>query len=327
MNRRRLGILTAAVVASLTILPMSGAAAAEPLAVGAYDLVLDGKALSISIGEDGTPSIEAEDGLIVLLSYDELGRVLDVVRVETPDGAYELDVDVARDGSYTQSVTAIGDDEVTDEDVLVDEDASEPVVEDNASEDELLDEDVDASDDDASDDEDEDELDTEELEERHGAIVSTVAHCSPRGRTAKDGGWPNHGTFVSAAANGLPLEVTVTDPTTGEPTTISADLSTLAGAEAMCAAIAEHQAAVAASDVEGDTKADAKAEKQAQKQAAKDAKKAAKDGSSDDADEQDEAESNEDESDDAKSSSKKSGKKSGKSDKASKKGAKSSDDD
>jgi len=64
--------------------------------------------------------------------------------------------------------------------------------------------------------------------EGHGAVVRTVAHCAPRGHTGLPEG-TTHGSFVRAAAQGMTID--------------GFDLSTVEGAEALCAALAERAAA------------------------------------------------------------------------------------
>jgi hypothetical protein len=73
----------------------------------------------------------------------------------------------------------------------------------------------------------------DEASERHGDIVSTVAHCAPRGQERVDGfDLPNLGAYVSTAARGEVLSVEA-----GE-----FDLSTLEGAEQLCDAIDQARA-------------------------------------------------------------------------------------
>lgn len=77
------------------------------------------------------------------------------------------------------------------------------------------------------------ESDTTEVEdgEGRGSIVRVVAHCAPRGRAAKDlfSNMKNHGAYVTAAAQGAVVDL---DGATF-------DLSSLEGAEALCAHVAE----------------------------------------------------------------------------------------
>jgi hypothetical protein len=76
-----------------------------------------------------------------------------------------------------------------------------------------------------------------ESADAHGAVVSTVAHCAPKGHDPLldvDGAPGSHGAFVSAAAHGTSL-------TTPWGTF---DLSTQAGADALCAAVDAARAAL-----------------------------------------------------------------------------------
>ena len=77
------------------------------------------------------------------------------------------------------------------------------------------------------------DVDADETSELHGEIVSTVAHCAPRGQERVDGfDLPNLGAYVSTAARGEVLSVEA-----GE-----FDLSTLEGAEQLCEAIDQARA-------------------------------------------------------------------------------------
>ena len=78
---------------------------------------------------------------------------------------------------------------------------------------------------------------TDDTDHDEDAVVATVARCAPRGLVAQAMGLPNHGTIVSTAASGLPLEAEVTDPVTGATTPLRADFSSLAGAEEFCAQV------------------------------------------------------------------------------------------
>lgn len=71
--------------------------------------------------------------------------------------------------------------------------------------------------------------------ENHGLIVSTVSKCSPRGKDplfAATAPLTHHGSFVKAAAHGDTLALPFG----------SYDLSTLAGAESLCAALEAQRA-------------------------------------------------------------------------------------
>lgn len=67
-----------------------------------------------------------------------------------------------------------------------------------------------------------------------GDIVSTVAQCAPTGLVAQALGLPNHGSIVSTAASGLTFQAEVTDPIRETVTVVTADFSTLEGAESFC---------------------------------------------------------------------------------------------
>jgi hypothetical protein len=69
---------------------------------------------------------------------------------------------------------------------------------------------------------------TEAEEGTHGALVSQVAKCAPRGAEAKEAGNGSHGSFVKAAAHG-------SSATVGED---EFDTSTTEGAQALCDAFA-----------------------------------------------------------------------------------------
>lgn len=82
----------------------------------------------------------------------------------------------------------------------------------------------------------EQELETDE-DETHGEIVSTVAHCAPRGKILQGTGL-NHGTYVSAVAGGDTVVVPAViegeiDVEGGEEFTVE----TVEDAEALCEAL------------------------------------------------------------------------------------------
>lgn len=94
------------------------------------------------------------------------------------------------------------------------------------------------------------ELDEDEADETHGEAVSTVAQCAPRGTfKALVDGMANHGEYVTAAAHGETVGLTVPTIETGEDGEIAVsapedgteptefDLSTVEGAEALCDAL------------------------------------------------------------------------------------------
>jgi hypothetical protein len=82
----------------------------------------------------------------------------------------------------------------------------------------------------------------------HGKIVSTVAQCAPHGQDpllSVEGAPSNHGGYISAAAKGESL----TTPWG------AFDLSTQAGADSLCAALAKAEAAQPAAPSHGKSKA------------------------------------------------------------------------
>lgn len=176
----------AAIIAALVLAPATTASAAEPLPTGTYELSVDGGEVTLTVGADRSVTVSATDGLVVQLAFDELGQALDEFTVRSDETTYEVEIEVADDGTYASTVRA--DDDAPGAD---------------------------------------------------GEVVSTVAQCTPSGLVAQAVGLPNHGTIVSAAASGLVLAVEVTDPLSGETTAIEGDFSSLEGAEAFCAEVAE----------------------------------------------------------------------------------------
>lgn len=103
--------------------------------------------------------------------------------------------------------------------------------------------------------------DTAEAGGEHGRIVSTVAHCAPRGQdplfTVTGDDLQNHGAFVRVAAHG---DVLTTDFGTF-------DLGTLAGAERLCTTLERMSAEL---EAEAGEDAAAKAKKAKREKPAKD---------------------------------------------------------
>lgn len=222
--------VTVAMVTAFAILPTFGAAAAEPLEDGSYDVTIGETTYTVDVLE-GAPTVEGADGVEFTFAFDETNRVLDEFDVTVDDVTY--DVEVADDGTVTVSEAG-------------DEPAEEPTGDEGTEEDG---EDLDEGDDEESGEGDdvetlEEDDDVETLEEGdddgHGAVVSTVAKCAPNGKEARAAGLPNHGVFVSAAAKGEAVEFEVD----GEAH--SADLSSQAGADAFCALAEELLAAAEA---------------------------------------------------------------------------------
>lgn len=246
MHRAK-GILTGLLAAVLvTVLPALGASAA-PLEDGSYDVVVDEATYTVEV-DDGTPTVAEADGVAFGFVFDQTtGRVLDEFTLTVDEFTYA--VAVADDGSVT---TERLDDGASEDDAPVvmgpsaDDDSQdepggdEPADGELAADEDGLDEGAPLEGDDSEGDGGEDEAD-----EGHGELVSTVAGCAPRGRTARDAGLPNHGTFVRAAAQGTTVDFEVD----GE--THTADFTTPEGAAAFCT-LAEELLAAAQAD-EADT--------------------------------------------------------------------------
>ncbi len=234
--RTRAKALTVAVamVTTFAILPTLGAAAAEPLADGSYDVVIGEQTYTVAVVQ-GVPEIEGADGVEFTFTFDEdTERVLDEFDVAVDGVTYE--VEVGDDGAVT--VTEEEGEEPADEGESEDDGEEESEGDEDSSDDleTLAETETLTETEDDADDADEDDG-------AHGALVSTVAQCAPNGRQARDAGLPNHGFFVSAAAKGEEVEFDVA----GETHTF--DLSSQEGADAFCA-LAERLLATAESDLD-----------------------------------------------------------------------------
>lgn len=221
-----LSTATAALVA-MTVLPSIGAAAAEPLADGEYAFtvgeqefvfgVVGGDATAL---EGATFQTDGEDNVLGELTF-VLGE--DVYEVVFVDGVAEV--------------------------ALVDDGAVDDADDDTESVEDADDADEDEDEDDTESVEDADDADDEAEETSKGDLVSAVAACAPTGRDARELGWPNHGTFVSAAARG---DETLTWTVVGEAgeTELTASLTTPDEVAAFCTMVDEAVAAAAAPDDE-----------------------------------------------------------------------------
>lgn len=243
--RTRAKVLTVAVamVTTFAILPTLGAAAAEPLEDGSYDVVIGEQTYTVEVVE-GVPEIEGAEGVAFTFSFDEeTQRVLDEFEVDVDGVTYEVEVE--DDGTAT--VTEDEADEPAD-----DEDDSEDADDDSEDEAEGTEEDLEDLDEvEVAVEDDEDAVE----DDAHGQVVSTVAQCAPRGWQAREAGLPNHGFFVSAAASGGEVEFEAD----GE--THTADLSSQEGADTFCELADELLAAAdddveAAADEDGDVAGD-----------------------------------------------------------------------
>jgi hypothetical protein len=217
--RNRLLAAAGATAVAIAVVPSIGASAAE-LGNGTYEPESN-TALTVTVSDDGIVVIG--DGVEDVTSF--------VLTVD--DTSYTLAKDAEGVWAATETL-----DEPTEEGTG--EATEEPAEETGEESDEPVDDGVE------TDDETGDEAD-DEAEAGRGAVVSTVAACAPRGREAREAGWPNHGTFVSAAARGEALTWTVVDED-GEQTFADVDLSTLEGATAFCAVVTTAFSAPAVED-------------------------------------------------------------------------------
>lgn len=223
-----------AMVTTFAILPTFGAAAAEPLDDGSYDVTVAESTYTVEV-VDGIPAVDAGDAVFAFEFDEETGRVLDEFTVTVDDTTY--DVAVADDGTVTVTEATDEDDGAGDGDT--DDGDTDDGVDDDADGDDAdgdegddTDEDVTGEDDEQGVTADEDDAD-DAADGEHGELVSTVAQCTLNGRVARDAGLPNQGYFVSAAARGE----AVTFEVDGE--TLTADLTSLAGVEEFCALAAD----------------------------------------------------------------------------------------
>ncbi len=184
--------MSAGVISMMMLVTMAGAWAAEPLDPGRYDLVFGGQQARLVVDAMGVPSIVSDEGLVVTLEKDELGRVLDELTVDTISGPVRVEILNRLDGSFEQ---------LTDPD--------------RASRAGQLPDDA-------------------MTKAMSSPIVLIVRACAPTGPQAVAAGWPSHGTVLSAATSGIELPVRRVAPD-GVSTTKLYDLSTLAGAYALCA--------------------------------------------------------------------------------------------
>lgn len=209
--------VAAAMVTTFAILPTLGAAAAEPLEDGSYDVVIGEQTYTVDVAE-GVATVEGAEGVDFRFEYDpDSERVLDEFDVAVDGVVYEVEVD--DDGTIK-----VTEDEV-EEPAEEEADEGGADAQDDDSEEEI-DGDLEALDEGEVDDELNDQDDVEDG--AHGQVVSTVAQCAPRGWQAREAGLPNHGVFVSAAARGEEVDFEVD----GETHTV--ELADQDGADAFC---------------------------------------------------------------------------------------------
>ena len=250
--------VAAAMVTTFSILPTLGAAAAEPLEDGAYDVTVGESTWTVEV-VDGAPAVDSAEGTEFIFEYSDEGVVLDEFDL-TVDGL-TYDVAVADDGTVQVTAREVDEgagEETPDDDgeSTVDGDGDGDATADGEGDGEPTvdgdgegDQDGDATVEGEGDEEVGSELDAtdegdEAADDAHGELVSAVARCAPSGRAAREAGLPNHGFFVRAAAHGERVEFEVD----GE--THAADLTTPEGAEAFCALAAELTDAAAGTEEE-----------------------------------------------------------------------------
>ncbi len=197
MDRPKIALVASGLLAVLMLATMAGAWAAEPLGPGTYELRIGNKTASLEIDAFGVPSVVADDGVVVALERDALGRVTDELLVQTPEGVYGVELDVQRDGVYAQI-----------------DNGERPRRSGRTA-----------------------TADMAHARAHSQAIVTVVTACAPQGAEAESLGWPSAGTVLSAATSGLVLEIDARHEQTGERTEHRFDLSTLTGAYELCAAV------------------------------------------------------------------------------------------
>lgn len=206
------GVLLFTLVTVLVLAPGPHPATAAPLPPGDYRVTVGPGEVRITVTRDGSATVAADGGLVAVLDLDATGRALDEFEVYGPAGLYRIEIEVGPDGDHRAVVRFVDPAPAGSGPPLGG--AGELPVRQAAA---------------ASGNED---------------VVLVVASCAPKGRQARDRGWPNHGTIVSRAASGLPLTALITDPATGTTTRIDAPLRTVEDAAAFCALAAELTAAV-----------------------------------------------------------------------------------
>ncbi len=140
----RLGLAGLTASAMIALIPSGGAAAAEPLPAGTYEVVLPDGAVSFEVFYDGAVRVlSSPDGLEVTFRFDDDVKVLDEFSISSPEGDYEVDIDVDEaGGGYAYEVETLappqtatddasdGDSSGQEQDSAKDDDGSEVTDED-----------------------------------------------------------------------------------------------------------------------------------------------------------------------------------------------------
>lgn len=86
--------------------PPRSASAATPLPAGTYEVQLGSRLLTIEAATDGRATLDVPEDVVVKLSFDGSGRVLNEALVTTPTGTFEVAIEVFGSGSHRVRVDA-----------------------------------------------------------------------------------------------------------------------------------------------------------------------------------------------------------------------------
>lgn len=94
-------LVTILVIGALSMLvPPRTASAAVPLPAGVYQVQLGSRLVTIEAGSDGRAGLDVPEDVVVQLSFDEDGRVLNAALVSTPTGSFDVLIDTFGSGAY-----------------------------------------------------------------------------------------------------------------------------------------------------------------------------------------------------------------------------------
>lgn len=98
---RASSILVMVLVIAVTsmLAPPRSASAEAPLPRGVYEVQLGSRLVTIEADDDGTDLRVPED-VIVRLSFDDEGRVLNQATIRTPTGSFDVEIDTFEAGAY-----------------------------------------------------------------------------------------------------------------------------------------------------------------------------------------------------------------------------------
>ncbi len=86
--------------------PPRAASAAMPLPAGTYEVQLGSRLLTIEAAADGRAELEVPEDVVVQLSFDEHGNVLNEAVVTTPTGTFGVAIHLFEAGAYRVRVDA-----------------------------------------------------------------------------------------------------------------------------------------------------------------------------------------------------------------------------